>query len=210
MRLPKSISGRLASDAIIAKVNGAEKDLDTKIDEDSDLQIFTFRDDEGKHTYWHSTSHLMAHAIQELYPEAKFGVGPAIDTGFYYDFDIDTRLTEEDLEKIEKKMYEIAKSAAPYKRRELSKKEALDYFTEKGDEYKQEIISELDESSEVISFYEEGAFTDLCTGPHLSDTSKIKYVKLLSVSGSYWRGDEKNKQMQRIYGISFPQEKDAR
>ncbi len=205
--IAKSISGRLASDAIIAKVNGAEKDLDTKIDEDSDLQIFTFRDDEGKHTYWHSTSHLMAHAIQELYPEAKFGVGPAIDTGFYYDFDIDTRLTEEDLEKIEKKMYEIAKTAAPYKRRELSKKEALDYFTEKGDEYKQEIISELDESSEVISFYEEGAFTDLCTGPHLADTGKIKYVKLLSVSGSYWRGDEKNKQMQRIYGISFPKKK---
>ncbi len=205
--IAKSISNRLAEDALVAKVNGEVRDLSTKLNDDSELQILTFKDPDGEHTYWHSTSHLMAHAIQSLYPEAKFGVGPAIDSGFYYDIDINTQLSEDDLLKIEKKMLEITQKGNPFKRSELSKQDALKFFKEKGDPYKQEIISELDESKEVISIYDEGEFTDLCTGPHIPNASKIKFVKLLSISGSYWRGDEKNKQLQRIYGISFPKKK---
>jgi len=205
--IAKSISNRLAEEALVAKVNGKMKDMNTQLNEDCELQLFTFDSPEGKETYWHSSSHLMAHAIQSLFPEAKFGVGPAIDSGFYYDIDINTNLTEEDLVKIENKMLEIAAQKNPFKRNELSKEEALKFFQQKGDEYKQEIISELDENTEVISTYDEGDFTDLCTGPHIPDTGKIKFVKLLSVSGSYWRGDEKNKRMQRIYGITFPKKK---
>lgn len=205
--IAKSISNRLAEEALVAKVNGKMKDMNTQLNEDCELQLFTFDSPEGKETYWHSSSHLMAHAIQSLFPEAKFGVGPAIDSGFYYDIDINTNLTEEDLVKIENKMLELAAQKNPFKRNELSKEEALKFFQQKGDEYKQEIISELDENTEVISTYDEGDFTDLCTGPHIPDTGKIKFVKLLSVSGSYWRGDEKNKRMQRIYGITFPKKK---
>lgn len=207
LEIAKSISNRLAEDALVAKVNGMLKDLNSPIYDDSELQIFTFDSPEGKETYWHSSSHLMAHAIQSIFPEAKFGVGPAIDSGFYYDIDINKNLTEEDLLTIENKMLEIASQKNPFLRKELSKSEAMKFFTEKGDNYKQEIISELDENSEVISIYNEGDFTDLCTGPHVPDTGKIKFVKLLSVSGSYWRGDEKNKRMQRIYGITFPKKK---
>jgi threonyl-tRNA synthetase len=203
----KSISNRLADEALVVKLNGIERDLSTKIEEDSSLQIFTFDDPEGKHTYWHSTSHLMAHAIQSIYPEAKFGVGPAIEAGFYYDIDINSALTEEDLVKIEKKMMEIASQKNPFKRTELPKKEAIDFFEKKGDNYKVEILSELDESSQTISIYGEGDFTDLCLGPHVPDAGKIKFIKLLTVSGSYWRGDEHNKRMQRIYGISYPKKK---
>lgn len=205
--IAKSISNRLAEEALVAKVNGKMKDMNTQLNEDCELQLFTFDSPEGKETYWHSSSHLMAHAIQSLFPEAKFGVGPAIDSGFYYDIDINTNLTEEDLVKIENKMLEIAAQKNPFKRNELSKEEALKFFQQKGDEYKQEIIIELDGNTEVISTYDEGDFTDLCTGPHIPDTGKIKFVKLLSVSGSYWRGDEKNKRMQRIYGITFPKKK---
>jgi len=205
--IAKSISNRLADEALVAKIDGVLRDLSAKIDHDASLQIFTFDEPEGKHIYWHSTSHLMAHAIQSIYREAKFGVGPAIDAGFYYDIDIDTVLTEEDLVKIEKKMAEISAQKNHFKRSELSKKEALDFFEKKGDNYKIEIISGLDETNEIISIYNEGDFTDLCTGPHLFDSGKIKFVKLLTVSGSYWRGDEKNKRMQRIYGISFPKKK---
>lgn len=207
LEIAKSISNRLAEEALVAKVNGKMKDITTQLNEDSELQLFTFDSPEGRETYWHSSSHLMAHAVQSLFPEAKFGVGPAIDSGFYYDIDIKTNLTEEDLVKIENKMLEIAAQKNPFKRNELSKAEALKFFQQKGDEYKQEIISELDENSEVISTYDEGDFTDLCTGPHIPDTGKIKFVKLLSVSGSYWRGDEKNKRMQRIYGVTFPKKK---
>ncbi len=203
--IAKSISGRLAKEAIVSKIDGALKDINTPISKDSDLQIFTFNDVEGKLTYWHSTSHLMAHAVKELYPEAKFGVGPSIETGFYYDIDINTKLTEEDLVKIEKKMLELAGKDESFERGVLSKKEALEFFN--GDEYKMELIDGLDEEKDVISIYKEGVFTDLCTGPHLPTTKEIKHVKLLSVSGSYWRGDENNKQMQRIYGISFPKKK---
>lgn len=203
----KAISNRLADEALVAKVDGALRELSTKIENDASLQIFTFDDPQGKETYWHSTSHLMAHAVQSIYPEAKFGVGPAIDAGFYYDIDINSVLSEENLAKIEKKMMEISLQKNLFKRTELPKKEAVKFFEQKGDNYKLEILSELDDSNDVISIYDEGEFTDLCLGPHLHDTGKIKFVKLLTVSGSYWRGEEKNKRMQRIYGISFPKKK---
>lgn len=203
----KSISSRLAEEALVAKVNDKKVDLNQPINSDCTIQLFTFDSPEGKETYWHSTSHLMAHAVTALYPEAKFGVGPAIETGFYYDIDINTPLTEEDLIKIENKMMELSKEDQAFCRKELSKAEATKFFTEKGDEYKLELIEGLDEVKDTISIYQEGNFTDLCLGPHLPSAGKIKFVKLLSVSGSYWRGDEKNKRMQRIYGISFPKKK---
>ncbi|OGU67761.1 MAG: threonine--tRNA ligase [Stygiobacter sp.] len=203
----KSISNRLADDALVAKVNGSMRDLSCKLESDSDLQLFTFDSNEGKETYWHSSSHLMAHAVLSLFPEAKFGVGPAIEGGFYYDIDINSQLTEEDLVKIENKMIEIAGQKNAFKRTELSKTDALKFFEKKGDQYKLEIISELDETATAISIYDEGDFTDLCTGPHISDAGRIKFVKLLTVSGSYWRGDEKKQRMQRIYGITFPKKK---
>lgn len=205
--IANKISSRLADDALVAKVNGKIVDLSTSINNDADMQILTFENPDGKETYWHSTSHLMAHAVQSLYPEAKFGVGPAIDTGFYYDIDINKTLSEEDLVKIENRMLDISKQKNPFVRTELSKSEAINFFEKKGDNYKLEILSKLDENAETISIYDEGEFTDLCTGPHIPDTSKIKYIKLLSVSGSYWRGDENNKQLQRIYGVSFPKKK---
>ncbi|KAF0151165.1 MAG: threonyl-tRNA synthetase [Ignavibacteria bacterium] len=203
----KSISTRLADEALAAKVNGFMRDLSYKLNNDSELQLFTFDSNEGKQTYWHSSSHLMAHAVQSIFPEAKFGVGPAIEGGFYYDIDISSALTEDDLVKIENKMIEIAGQKNAFKRTELSKSEAQKFFEKKADQYKLEIISELDENAEVISIYDEGDFTDLCTGPHIPDTGKIKFVKLLNVSGSYWRGDEKRQRMQRIYGITFPKKK---
>jgi threonyl-tRNA synthetase len=205
--IAKSISSRLADDVISVKVNGIVKDLHSPINEDAKILFLTFDDPDGQHVYWHSTSHLMAHAIQELYPEAKFGVGPAIESGFYYDIDINTHLSENELKVIEDKMIEISKKDEHFNRQELSKAEAVNFFKEKGDNYKLEILSEIDETAEKISIYKEGSFTDLCTGPHLPSAGKIKFVKLLSVSGSYWRGDEKNKQLQRIYGISFPKKK---
>ncbi|HMU42399.1 MAG TPA: threonine--tRNA ligase [Ignavibacteriaceae bacterium] len=205
--IAESISSRLADEVLSVKVNGIVKDLHSPINEDAKILFLTFDDPDGKHVYWHSTSHLMAHAIQELYPEAKFGVGPAIESGFYYDIDINTHLSENELKVIEDKMIEISKKNEHFNRQELSKAEAINFFKEKGDNYKLEILSEIDENSEKISIYKEGSFTDLCTGPHLPSAGKIKFVKLLSVSGSYWRGDEKNKQLQRIYGISFPKKK---
>jgi threonyl-tRNA synthetase len=207
LEVAQSISPRLAEDALAVKINGVVKELSTVLNQSASLQFLTFETAEGQHVYWHSTSHLMAHAIQSLYPEARFGVGPAIENGFYYDFDINTKLTEEDLRKIEDKMTELSKQNSSFVRQELSKAEALDYFGKVQDPYKVEIISDIDESAEAISLYKEGDFTDLCVGPHLPSTGKIKYVRLLSVSGSYWRGDEKNKQLQRIYGISFPKKK---
>lgn len=206
-KIAQSISDRLAEEVLAAKVNGSIIDMQRPIQKDSDIQFLRFDDEEGKHVYWHSSSHLMAHAIKSLYPEAKFGVGPAIENGFYYDFDINKKLDEDDLQKIEKQMELIAKEDHRFERTELSKANAVQFFKKQDDQYKLEILSELDEQSEVISIYNEGDFTDLCTGPHLPSAGKIKYVKLLSVSGSYWRGDEHNKQMQRIYGISFPKKK---
>ncbi len=207
LQIAESISPRLAKEALAAKINGSPVDLNKPIEKDTSIKFLTFNDDEGKEVYWHSTSHLMAHAIQEIYPEAKFGVGPAIDAGFYYDIDINSTLHEDDLKKIEDKMIELSKKSDPFERVELSKKDAIDFFKKKGDEYKLELLSELDEDNEIISIYNEGNFTDLCRGPHVPSTAKIKYIKLLNISGSYWRGDEHNKQLQRIYGISFPKKK---
>ncbi|GBD87298.1 threonine--tRNA ligase 1 [bacterium BMS3Abin03] len=207
LQIAESISPRLAKEALAAKINGSPVDLNKPIEKDTSIKFLTFNDDEGKEVYWHSTSHLMAHAIQEIYPEAKFGVGPAIDAGFYYDIDINSTLHEDDLKKIEDKMIELSKKSDPFERVELSKEDAIDFFKKKGDEYKLELLSELDEDNEIISIYNEGNFTDLCRGPHVPSTAKIKYIKLLNISGSYWRGDEHNKQLQRIYGISFPKKK---
>jgi len=206
-QVANSISERLAAEALAAKVNDSVFDIHRPINDDAEVKFLKFDDEEGKEVYWHSSSHLMAHAIKSLHPEAKFGVGPAIENGFYYDFDINKRLDEEDLLKIEQKMELISKEDHKFERTELPKSKAVDFFKNQDDQYKLEILSELDENNEIISTYSEGDFTDLCTGPHLPSAGKIKYVKLLSVSGSYWRGDEHNKQMQRIYGISFPKKK---
>ncbi len=206
-KVAESISPRLAEEALAVEVNGIIKDFHAPLNANAVVKFLTFDDDKGKEVYWHSTSHLMAHAIQEIYPEAKFGVGPAIETGFYYDIDINSNLTEDDLKKIEGKMSELTKENNSFVRQDLPKSEAIRFFENKGDNYKVEILSEIDENSEDISIYKEGNFTDLCRGPHLPSTGKIKYVKLLSISGSYWRGDEHNKQLQRIYGVSFPKKK---
>ncbi len=206
-QIAESVSSRLAQEALAVEVNGKVKDLDAQINFNAVIRILTFDDKEGKEVYWHSTSHLMAHAVQDIYPEAKFGVGPAIENGFYYDIDINSHLTEEDLQKIEERMNKLSKENNSFRRQDLSKSEAVSFFESKGDNYKLEILSEIDENSEGVSLYKEGSFVDLCRGPHLPSTGKIKYVKLLNISGSYWRGDEHNKQLQRIYGISFPKKK---
>lgn len=206
-QVAQSVSQRLADEALAVEVNGIVKDLNCSINQNSVVKFLMFDDEKGKEVYWHSTSHLMAHAVQSIYPEAKFGVGPAIESGFYYDIDINSALTEDDLRKIEDRMIQLSKENHSFERKELSKNEAIKFFEKKGDNYKLEILSGLDENSEVISIYNEGDFTDLCTGPHLPSAGKIKYVKLLNISGSYWRGDEHNKQLQRIYGVSFPKKK---
>ncbi len=207
LEIAEFISPKLAQEALAVELNGVVRDMSCKIETDSSIKFLTFDDDKGKEVYWHSTSHLMAHAIQELYPEAKFGVGPAIEAGFYYDIDINKQLTDDDLRIVEEKMAALAKEDSPFVREDLSKEAAIEFFRQKGDNYKLEILSEIDENSQGISIYKEGSFTDLCRGPHLPSAGKIKYFKLLNISGSYWRGDERNKQMQRIYGISFPKKK---
>jgi len=206
-KVAESISTRLAEEVLAVEVNGIVKDLNSPLIANAVIKFLTFEDEKGKEVYWHSTSHLMAHAIQDIYPEAKFGVGPAIEAGFYYDIDINSNIVDEDLRKIESKMFELTKENNSFIRQDLSKSEAIKFFEKKGDNYKVEILSEIDENSEEISIYKEGSFTDLCRGPHLSSTGKIKNIKLLNISGSYWRGDEHNKQLQRIYGISFPKKK---
>ncbi len=206
-QIAQSISSRLADDILVASVNSKLVDVHSAINADATIKLHTFKDDIGREAYWHSTSHLMAHAIQSLYPEAKFGVGPAIEGGFYYDFDINDKLTEADLENIEKKMMELAKENTSFQRQEISKAEALEFFGKVNDQYKLELINEFDEEEETISLYHEGDFTDLCRGPHIPSVGKIKYVKLINISGSYWRGDEKRQSLQRIYGVSFPKKK---
>src|ERR1035437_9710662 len=206
-KIAESISPRLAEDALAVEVDSVVKDLNTPVKKDSAVKFLTFEDDKGKHVYWHSTSHLMAHAVQSIYPEAKFGVGPAIESGFYYDIDINSSITEDDLKKIEIRMLKLSKENNVFVREELTKENALEFFNQKGDNYKTEIISEINETVVAISVYKEGHFTDLCIGSHIPSTNKIKFVKLLSISGSYWRGNEKNKQIQRIYGVSFPKKK---
>jgi threonyl-tRNA synthetase len=207
MDIALSISEGLARNVLAAKVNGEVWDAMRPINKDSSLQLLTWNDTEGKATVWHSSAHLMAEAIEQLYPGVKFGIGPDIENGFYYDIDfLDHKLNEEDLKKIEDCMLALAREKQVYKRREVSKADAVDYFTKKGDEYKLELISALNDGE--ITFYESGTFTDLCRGPHIPDTGVIKAVKLLNIAGAYWRGDEKRQMLTRIYGITFPKQKE--
>ncbi len=199
----EKIGSRLAKDALAIKIDGRLQDLNLPVEQDASVAILTFDSPEGHEVYWHSTSHLMAHAVKQLFPQAKLAIGPAIEEGFYYDFDLDRPLTPEDLEKIEKKMTELAKAATPIARKDISKANALAFFNKRGESYKAELISELPDG-EAISIYEQGDFADLCRGPHVPSTAKLKAFKLLSIAGAYWRGSEKNKMLQRIYGISFP------
>ncbi len=203
----KSISEGLARNVLVAKVNNAMVELDRPIQENATLTLFTWDDREGKETFWHSSAHLMAAAIEELYPGVKFGIGPHVETGFYYDIDfMDYPISADDFPKIEKKMQELASQKIPFVRKEVCKKDAIDYFTQKKDEYKLELIDGLEDGS--ITFYESGPFTDLCRGPHLHDTSVIKAIKLLKTAGAYWRGDEKRKQLTRIYAVTYPKKKE--
>ncbi|MDO4595242.1 MAG: threonine--tRNA ligase [Tissierellia bacterium] len=203
----RDISEGLLRVSMGAVVNGDIKGLEEEIEEDSDFRVVKFDDIEGKKIFWHTTSHLMAYAVQELFKDAKFAIGPATDRGFYYDIDIDHRFVPEDLEKIEKKMYELAKKDFKMERIEISRNEAIEYFKERNQDYKVEIIEDLDED-EKITMYKMGDFVDLCKGPHLKSTKQIKAIKLTSIAGAYWRGDSDNKMLQRIYGISFPKKKD--
>lgn len=202
LEVAKKISEGLARVATCGEVDGKIKDLRYKLDEDCNLVIHTFESSkEGKKAYWHTTSHIMAQAVKRLFPNVKFAIGPSIDEGFYYDFDVENPFTDEDKKNIEEEMKKIIKEDIEIKRFSLPKEEALKLM--EGQIYKQELISELSEGEE-ISFYEQGDFVDLCAGPHLTSTGKVKAVKILSSSGAYWRGNEKNKMLQRIYGISFP------
>lgn len=205
MDLALSISEGLARNVLAAEVNGAVVDATLPITESASLKLLTWRDDEGKSTMWHSSAHLMAEAIQFYYPEAKFAIGPPISKGFYYDIDfMGASFSEKDLPKIESKMKELAKAKNEYLRKEISKEEAVAYFNTKADPYKLELLEGLEDGG--ITFYTQGAFTDLCRGPHIPHTGFIKAVKLTAVAGAYWRGDEKNKQLTRIYGITFPKQ----
>ena len=207
MEIAMSISEGLARNVLAAKVNGEVWDATRPIENDASLQLLTWNDTEGKATVWHSSAHLMAEAIEQLYPGVKFGIGPDIENGFYYDIDfLDYKITEEDLKKIEERMLALAREKQSFKRREVKKSEAVEYFTRKGDQYKLELIEGLNDGE--ITFYESGTFTDLCRGPHLPDTGVIKAVKLLYIAGAYWRGDEKREMLTRIYGITFPKQKE--
>ena len=207
MDIAKSISEGLARNVLSANVNGEVWDSNRIIEKDSTIKLNTWNDIEGKETFWHSSAHLLASAISELYPNAKFGIGPSIENGFYYDIDFgDSQLSSEDFAKIEQKMQDLVKEGIQIKRHNISKKDALKMFSEKGETYKVELIEELEDGT--ITLYESGKFTDLCRGPHLSDFSQIKAVKILSLAGAYWRGDEKRKQLTRIYGITFPKKKE--
>ena len=201
-QVAESISPRLAADCLAASVDGATVDMSHALAQDCAIKFFKWDDKEGKHAFWHTSSHLLAEALQELYPGIKFGIGPAIEQGFYYDVDSPTPILESDLAKIEAKMTELARQKEELVRTEVSKADALKTFTEKGDQYKCELISDLEDGT--ISFYTNGSFTDLCRGPHIPNTGHIKAIKLTSVAGAYWRGDEKNKMLTRIYGVSFP------
>lgn len=199
----KEISPRLAKEALVAKWNGKVVDLSTPLTSEGTLEILTFDDEEGQTAYRHSTSHIMAQAVKRLFPDVKLGIGPAIANGFYYDFDLEHALTPEDLVKIEAEMEKIIKEDLPFQRQEISREEALELFEKRGEKYKVELIQEMPEN-EVVSIYWQGEFVDLCAGPHVPSTGKIRAIKLLSLAGAYWRGNEKNKMLQRIYGTSFP------
>lgn len=206
LQIAESISPRLAQEVLAATVNGQEWDLTRPVNEDAAIKLFKWDDPEGKHAFWHSSAHLLAEALQELYPGIKFGIGPAVENGFYYDVDPgDATITAADFPTIEAKMLELAGHKDPIVRKEISKADALDMFGKRGEEYKVELISELEDGT--ITTYTQGAFTDLCRGPHLPNTGLIKAVKITSLAGAYWRGDEKRKQLVRVYGISFPKKK---
>jgi threonyl-tRNA synthetase len=200
-----SISQGLAKAVLAAEVNGEVWDLTRPIKQDSTLKLLKWEDEGGKKTFWHSSAHLMAEAIEEMYPGVKFWVGPPVENGYYYDIDLGgTKLTEEDLGKIEKRMGELAAQGNKYIRSEMPKAEAIQYFTEKGDEYKLDLLQNLNDGE--ITFYQQGKFTDLCRGPHIPSTEYIKAIKLLSIAGAYWKGDERNKQLTRVYGVTFPKQ----
>ena len=205
--IASSISEGLARNVLAANVNNQIVELSRPINEDAEVKLLTWNDEDGKGVFWHSSAHLMAAAIESLYPGVKFGIGPHIENGFYYDIDfMDYSISSDDFPKIEAKMQELASQKIKFCRREVTKAEALDYFTKKGDEYKLELINDLEDGT--ITFYESGPFTDLCRGPHLYDTASIKAIKLLKTAGAYWRGDEKRKQLTRIYAITFPKKKE--
>ena len=205
-QIAEQISPRLAGEVLAASFNGKVIDLELPLNESGELKLHKWEDQEAKSTFWHSSSHLMAEALELLYPGIKFGIGPSIENGFYYDVDLgDRTITDSDLKKIEDKMIELARQKQHFVRKEVSKAEAMDTYTRKGDEYKCDLIGGLEDGT--ITFYTNGSFTDLCRGPHLRDTSVIKAVKLTSIAGAYWRGDEHNKMLTRIYGITFPQKK---
>ena len=207
IEIAQSISEGLARNALSVEVNGEIWDLSRPIDSDSSIKIFTWNDKGGKYAFWHSSAHLFAEALEALYPGVKFGIGPPIENGFYYDVDLgDKPFGDEELVAVEKKMVELAKTNNAFVRSDVSKKEAIEYFTKKGDEYKLELIDGLADGS--ITFYKQGNFVDLCRGPHIPTTGPIKAIKLLSVAGAYWRGNEKNKMLKRIYGITFPKQKE--
>ncbi len=207
LEIAKSLSHKLAKEALAITVNGKLQDLTLPINENAEIKIHTWEDEEGREAFWHSSAHLMAEALEALYPGIKFGIGPAIENGFYYDVELpeNATISEKDFPKIEKKIIELARRKVPYVRKEVSKTDALKYFTEKNDPYKIELINDLEDGT--ITFYTQGNFTDLCRGPHIPDTGLIKAVKLLNIAGAYWRGNEKNKQLTRIYGITFPKQK---
>ena len=205
--IAKSISEGLARNILVSKVNGEVWDLSRPIQNDAEIQFLKWEDTDGRNTFWHSTAHLMAEAIVALFPGVKFWVGPAVERGFYYDMDLgDRKITEEDLLAIEKKMKELAGQKSPFLRREIAKQDAIAYFEEKGDEYKLDLLKGLTDGE--ITFYEQGMFTDLCRGPHIPHTGLIKAFKLTNIAGAYWKGDEKNKMLTRLYGVSFPNQKE--
>ena len=207
LAIAKSISEGLAKKVLAAKINDQVWDATRPITQDASLQLLTWNEPEGQNTFWDSSAHLLAEAVESLYPGVKFWVGPALEKGFYYDMDLgDRKMTEEDLLVLEKKMNELAKQANRYIRKEISKDDAIKYFAEKGDEYKLDLLGNLTDGE--ITFYSQGAFTDLCRGPHLPDTSFIKAIKLTSIAGAYWKGNEKNKMLTRVYGVTFPNQKE--
>ena len=206
LQIAESISSRLAQDVLAAKVNGQVWDLTRPIDEDATIELLKWEDEDGKHAYWHSSAHLMAEAVQILYPHAKFGIGPAIENGFYYDIDFgDTPVKDADFAKIEAKMMELIANKEEIKRQSIAKSDAIKMFESRNENYKVELINDLEDGT--ITTYTQGVFTDLCRGPHLPNTSYIKAVKILSAAGAYWRGDEKRKQLTRLYAITFPKKK---
>ena len=203
--IAKSISEGLARNVLSAEVNGEVWDATRAITSDASLKLLTWNDDEGKRTLWHSSAHLLAEALEAEFPGVKFGIGPPIENGFYYDVDLGSHtISSDDFTRIENRMKELAKRKSAYIRKEVTKAEAVAYFTEKGDEYKLDLLKDLEDGT--ITFYQQGDFTDLCRGPHIPDTERIKAVKLMNVAGAYWKGDEKNKQLTRIYGITFPKQ----